>query len=51
MQAVDQGDPQQRVTGTLMVEVLDANDLAPVFDQDTYTATVREVNRSQSRSY
>ncbi|XP_041846847.1 protocadherin beta-16-like [Melanotaenia boesemani] len=40
--AVDGGEPQMTGTMLIAITVLDANDNAPVFTQQTYKATVRE---------
>ncbi|XP_042566741.1 protocadherin gamma-A11-like isoform X26 [Clupea harengus] len=40
--AVDGGDPQRSGTASIDVTVLDANDNAPVFNQTTYRASVKE---------
>ena len=44
IKCADMGNPPQRKTAHLMVEVMDANDNTPIFRQETYFATLTENN-------
>lgn len=42
IQAIDHGTPPLSNLATLNVSVTDANDIAPIFSQNSYSATIRE---------
>ncbi|GCC29855.1 hypothetical protein chiPu_0008298 [Chiloscyllium punctatum] len=46
--AIDGGIPQRSGTARIIINVMDANDNAPVFDHETYRATVMENNANGS---